>query len=141
MSGEFDPIYAAAGPAASAAWIYPLAARIAAASAVTLGGSQPMPLHTLTRDEDAWPEVTCNAPVGSKCRLICAEGCESWPCSEDDDEPEFVQHAMRDAGECQVSLFINDGVDECATYVADADVYIGKIAVEWDGDGYTWSPA
>lgn len=100
----------------------------------------PMPTHHLHRDEDGRGHVTCSGPAGALCRLICDEYCgaESWPCG---DPP----HRMRDGGECNVVLFIEDGddVDDSAVVIGDRDLigYVGPITAKWDGDGYLWDAA
>ena len=103
----------------------------------------PMPLHALARDEDGRATATCSAPIGSVCRLVCAESCdaESWPCGRYDDDPDEQAHPMRDDGECHVVLFLQDDPDGCAMSFVDDYEYVGAITVEWNGDYYTWTAA
>jgi hypothetical protein len=109
--------------------------RVLSAEAVAMT----MPLHHVEWPEDGNPTFTCDAPVGSPCRLECAENCgaEEWPCNtwdEDADEPGRA-HDMTDAGECHVVLFL-DNDDH-----SDQDRYSGPITVEWAGDYYEWEKA
>jgi hypothetical protein len=113
---------------------------VASAAAVDL----PMPLHQLDVDDDGHARWTCDAPEGSRCRLVCAEDCgaEQWPCNSYDDQGEEIQpaHPMRDSGECHVVLFLGLG-DPMESYEGGEepfDLRSGPVKAEWEGDYYGW---
>jgi hypothetical protein len=108
----------------------------------------PMPLHQLVRDENGRSRAACDAPVGSVCRMGCAEDCgaEVWPCGGYDYEAdrECEPHPMGDVGECNVVLYLNaENPDDLFSVEGDPDArtYSGPIQVAWENDTYVWEPA
>ena len=85
------------------------------------------PQHFLRIEGDMRPIVVCTAGPGDPCHMVCDSCEESCGC----DEP-----TLRDIGECNSSLFINDGDDimEIGQGVAEL-----PIDLKWDGDYYSWS--
>jgi hypothetical protein len=108
----------------------------------------PMPVHRLTRDADGRSAAHCDAPSGAVCRMACAESCgaEVWPCGgyDYDADAECEPHPMRDMGECNVVLYLNqENPDDLFTVEGDPDArtYVGPIRVSWGDDVYLWEPA
>lgn len=82
-------------------------------------------------DDMAYGKLECLAPPGADCRLVCVEGCESWPCG---DPP----HALMDNGVCNAVEWIdNTDLGECHTG-GEESIRNGVVTVEWDGDCWTW---
>lgn len=78
----------------------------------------------------------CHAPPGSRCRMVCAQGCEEW--NYDDHE-----HSFEPVDYCCVveSLNADDPADAYGSS-AHVPLFDGMpITYCWDGDYYTWEPA
>ena len=73
------------------------------------------------------PRVICTAGPGDPCHMVCGSCEESCTC----DEP-----TLRDLGECNSCLYLNDSDDlmEIGKGVAEL-----PIEVFWEGDYYSWS--
>ena len=80
---------------------------------------------------DVWALLKCDEPEGAQCRLICPDGCESWPC----------EHELVDAGHCNEIEFIgNAGLAlEFREGTEETGVVDGEVTINWDGDMYVWS--
>lgn len=78
-------------------------------------------------------KLTCSAPVGSDCRIVCDHGCESWPCGDDG-------HALIDNGECNAALWINQDALETA-HGGDGPETLrdGPVDVWWTGTTWQWA--
>jgi len=83
--------------------------------------------HFLVIEGDMLPRVICTAGPGAPCHMVCDSCEESCMC----DEP-----VLRDLGECNSSLFLNDADDlmEIGQGVAHL-----PIDLKWEGDYYSWS--
>ena len=75
------------------------------------------------------PTFSCDAPVGSECRLTCSVGCEDW---EQDHE-----HEMVDSGECQYVIWLENG-DFDWSHEGIAVLYDGPIDAKWMGDYFSF---
>lgn len=82
-------------------------------------------------DGDVWALLRCDESEGAPCRLICPEGCESWPCP----------HELVDAGYCNEIEFIGNAGPalEYREGGAETGVADGEVTIRWDGDMYVWS--
>lgn len=103
-----------------------------------------------THDEDrTTARVVCDAPEGADCRLTCDEGCEEWTIERDESGPfhsvctleDDLRHDMRDMGECNVALYLNEG--ECIEEMRSGDpspIVVGSVSVipVWEGGYYSW---
>lgn len=90
-------------------------------------------VHWVIEKEWITGVVTCAAPEGAECRLICAQGCESWPC-------DIEGHSLVDSGACNAIEWLGMNAELAESYVGDAHALTdGVIIPHWTGDGYTWS--
>jgi hypothetical protein len=73
--------------------------------------------------------LVCDAPEGADCRLVCKEGCESWPCG----------HDLEDNGCCNAVEWIDQyDLAECHWTNGSEVVRDGPVHVWWDGDSWLW---
>lgn len=75
--------------------------------------------------------ITCTAPAGAPCRLVCPEGCEELPCD----------HEPVDGGECYAVLWLNEqdpAIEEAYDGQDRRPLVNGPIIPKWNGDGYDW---
>ena len=89
---------------------------------------------TITRFGNVQGKVTCIAPPGSFCRLVCPDGtCEEWAA------PGECEHGpLTDQGRCTaVEWFDADGAEACYGG-EDTPVKSGPIQITWEADGYKW---
>jgi hypothetical protein len=79
--------------------------------------------------------VTCHAPEGAFCRLVCDQDCEEWA-------PDH-EHELHDVGYCNVVEFITNGDSIEDAYIGPANETLcsGFIVPQWQGDWYGWSYA
>lgn len=77
--------------------------------------------------------ITCSAPVGSDCRLVCDHDCETWPCGGEG-------HSLVDAGECNAALWIHEtGLAESHGGDGSETVRDGRVDVWWTGTAWMWA--
>lgn len=78
-------------------------------------------------------KLTCSAPEGSICRLVCEKGCESWPCTGDD-------HELVDGGSCNAVEWINEtGPQEAHGGDGSETLRDGPVDVWWSGTSWRWA--
>lgn len=83
-------------------------------------------------DGDVWALLKCDEPEGAQCRLICPEGCETWPCVHELTDAGYCNQ-INYIGTCGPALEFREGREE--TGVVD-----GEITIRWsDDDCYVWS--
>lgn len=91
------------------------------------------PFHSVAWfiDRDTvYGRLTCTAPEGAPCRLICDDGCEEWPCPH-----ELVDHGLCNAVEWVGSV---GATEESYGGGDERPLRDGPVTFRWDGDGYLW---
>ncbi len=91
--------------------------------------------HSLIVADDGALVFSCNAPLGSVCRLVCVADCEDYH------RPDCVR-LTRDSGECGALIYFNSDVAE-GIYTGTTDRTMwesGPIETEWDSyyDSWVW---
>jgi hypothetical protein len=80
-------------------------------------------------------EFTCDAPVGTQCRLTCPDGCEEWDYIDH-------EHKLIDYGKC-LYLDYFEALDEEVWLMFSGEegteLRSGEVEVTYEGDGIvTW---
>lgn len=76
--------------------------------------------------------LVCTEPPESDCRMVCPEGCESWPC----------EHELVDGGACNPIEFIENSDGPVFCYGGpEAPLRDGEVVFTWNGDYYEWDYA
>jgi hypothetical protein len=78
-------------------------------------------------------KLTCSAHEGAACRLVCEQGCETWPCTGDG-------HKLVDNGSCNAAEWINEtGPEEAHGGDSPATLHDGPVDVWWSGTSWRWA--